>query len=251
MDKTRRVCLSVVLLFVSSVFFPIFVQAGETGATPASLSFGSVPVNTTSPTASIVVTNGSRQTVSILNVSSTVPEFIVVNPAPPLTLGPHASTSFQVAFRPDAAISFSGRLVITTSRRNGATQSIAISGMGTAASSSPSQSYLLLPSASSMNFGNVLVGSTASQAIALTNTGTGSVNISQVAIVGTGFVVSGFPGAVTLPAGQSLTVTVNFVPTTAGSAAQPQRRQRDQSAGYDFAERQWRTAADLRDTCQR
>ena len=217
MDKTRRVCLALGLSLASFVFFPILVQAGV-GVTPASLSFGSVPVNTTSPAASIVVTNGSRQSVSILKVSSTLPEFIVVSPAMPITLGPHSSTSFQVQFRPDAAISFSGSLVLNTSRRNGSTQSIAISGMGTAASSSSTQSYLLSSSASNMNFGNTLVGGATSQAIALTNTGTGSVNISQVAIVGAGFAVSNLPGAVTLPAGQSFTVTVSFAPTTAGSA---------------------------------
>ena len=217
MDKTRRVCLALGLSLASFVFFPILVQAGV-GVTPASLSFGSVPVNTTSPAASIVVTNGSRQSVSILKVSSTLPEFIVVSPAMPITLGPHSSTSFQVQFRPDAAISFSGSLVLNTSRRNGSTQSIAISGMGTAASSSSTQSYLLSSSASNMNFGNTLVGGATSQAIALTNTGTGSVNISQVAIVGAGFAVSSLPGAVTLPAGQSFTVTVSFAPTTAGSA---------------------------------
>jgi centrosomal CEP192-like protein/HYDIN/CFA65/VesB family protein len=221
MHKTQLVCLSLGLFFVSSLFLPSPIQAGI-GVKPASLSFGSVTVNTTSSAATVVVTNNGGQTVSILQVSSSLPEFIVISPAMPVTLGPHGSTSFQVVFQPDSATTFSGSIVFSTSRMNGGgTQSISVSGTGTtasSASSTSSQSYLLSASASSLNFGNTLVGSSASQAIALTNTGTASVNLSQVAVTGAGFTVSGFSGAVTLAAGQSLPLSVGFAPTTTGSA---------------------------------
>jgi len=221
MHKTLRVCLSLGVLLVSSVFLAMPIQAGV-GVKPASLSFGSVTVNTSSSAASVVVTNNGGQTVSILQIASSLPEFVVISPAMPITLGPHGSASFQVVFQPDAANTFSGSIVFSTSRVNGGgTQSISVSGTGTtaaSASSTSSQSYLLSASASSLNFGNTLVGSSASQAIALTNTGTASVNLSQVAITGGGFTVSGFTGAVTLAAGQSFSLTVNFAPATAGSA---------------------------------
>jgi hypothetical protein len=221
MDKTVRVCLFLGLLFVSLVFLPMPIQAGV-GVKPASLSFGSVTVNTPSSAATVVVTNNGGQALSILQVASSLPEFIVISPAMPITLGPHGSTSFQVVFEPDAAKSFSGSIVFSTSRVNGGgTQSISVSGTGTTASSvssTSSQSYVLSASASSLNFGNTLVGSSASQAIALTNTGTASVNLSQVAITGAGFTVSGFTGTVTLAAGQSFSLTVSFAPATAGSA---------------------------------
>jgi Abnormal spindle-like microcephaly-assoc'd, ASPM-SPD-2-Hydin/HYDIN/CFA65/VesB-like, Ig-like domain/Cep192 domain 4 len=221
MHKTRVVCLSLGLFFVSSLFFSTPIQAGV-GVKPASLSFGSVTVNTTSSAATVVVTNNGGQTVSILQVSSSLPEFIVISPAMPIALGPHGSASFQVVFQPDAAKTFSGSIVFSTSRVNaGGTQSISVSGTGTTASSvssTSSQSYLLSASASSLNFANTLVGSSVSQAIALTNTGTASVNLSQVAITGAGFTVSGFTGAVTLAAGQSFSLTVSFAPATAGSA---------------------------------
>jgi hypothetical protein len=190
------------------------------GVKPTSLSFGSVTVNTTSSAATVVVSNNGRQTVSILQVSSSLPEFIVISPAMPIMLGPHGSISFQVVFQPDAATTFSGSIVFR-SRMNGGTQSISVTGTGTtasSASSTSSQSYLLSASASSLNFGNTLVGSSPSQAIALTNTGTASVNLSQVAITGAGFTVSGFTGAVTLAAGQSFSLNVSFAPAKAGSA---------------------------------
>jgi hypothetical protein len=195
------------------------IQAGV-GVKPTALSFGSVAVNTTSPAATVVVTNNGGQAVSILQVSSSLPEFAVISPAVPITIGPHGSASFQVVFQPDAAMTFSGSIVFSTGRPNGGgTQSISVSGTGTTASSGSSTlSYLLSASANSLNFGNTLVGSSASQAIALTNTGTASVNVSQVAITGAGFTVSGFTSAVTLAAGQSFSLNVSFAPATAGSA---------------------------------
>jgi hypothetical protein len=220
MHKTRLVCLSLGLFFASSLFLPP-IQAGV-GVKPASLSFGSVTVNTTSSAASVVVTNNGGQAVSILQVSSSLPEFVVISPAMPIAVGPHASASFQVVFQPDAAMNFSGSIIVSTNRMNGGgTQSISVSGTGTtatSASSTSSQSYLLSANASSLNFGNTLVGSSASQAITLANTGTASVNLSQVAITGAGFTVSGFTGTVTLAAGQSLSLNVSFAPATTGSA---------------------------------
>src|SRR4030095_13190115 len=221
MRKTRLVCLSLGLFFVSSLFLSTPIQAGV-GVKPASLSFGSVTVNTSSSAATAVVTNNGGQAISILQVSSSLPEFIVIGPAMPIALGPHGSVSFQVVFQPDAAATFSGTIIFSTSRTNGGgTQSISVSGTGTTASSvssTSSQSYLLSASANSLNFGNTLVGSSASQAIALTNTGTATVNVSQVAITGAGFTVSGFTGAVTLTAGQSFSLNVGFAPATTGSA---------------------------------
>jgi Abnormal spindle-like microcephaly-assoc'd, ASPM-SPD-2-Hydin/Transmembrane protein 131-like N-terminal len=221
MLKTLRVCLSLGSFFVSSLFLSAPIQAGV-GVKPAALSFGSVTVNTSSSAAAVVVTNNGGQTISILQISSSLPEFVVISPAMPITVDPHGSTSFQVVFQPDAVKTFSGSIVFLTSRVNGGgTQSISVSGTGVAGSSASSTSfetYLLSASASSLNFGNTLVGSSASQAIAMTNTGTATVNLSQVAVTGAGFTVSGFSGTATLAAGQSFSLNVGFAPTATGRA---------------------------------
>ena len=218
MDKTRLACRFLGLLLAGSGFLAIPAQAGI-GVTPTSLSFGSVTVNTTSQAATLVVTNGGGP-VSIEQISSSLPEFVVISPAMPINLGSHGSASIQVVFRPDAALTYSGTIVLHTSRKNSAT--ISISGTGTAAPTS-SPSYLLSASASNLNLGKMLVGTSTSQTLAVTNTGTGSVNISSVnisqATTGSGFSVSGFTGALTLAAGQSLPLTVSFAPTTPGTAS--------------------------------
>jgi len=217
MDKTRLACRFLGLLLAASGFLAIPVQAGV-GVNPTSLSFGSVTVNTTSQAATVVLTNGGGS-VSIQQISSSLPEFVVISPAMPINLGTHGSVSIQVVFRPDAARTFSGTIVLQTSRKNSAT--ISISGTGTTAAPA-SSSYLLSPSTSSLNL-KTLVGGSTSQTLALTNTGTGAVNISSInisqATTSGGFSVSGFTGALTLASSQSLPLTVSFAPTAPGIAS--------------------------------
>ena len=217
MHKTRLVYLLLGLFLFGATVFPVPVHAGV-GVSPSALSFGSVTVNTTSSAATVVVTNNAGQTVSILQVSSGLPQFVVIVPALPITLSPHASASFQVMFQPDAAVTFSGSIVLSTTRKGGGAQTVSVSGTGTPTSPFPSQTNLLSASPSSLSFGNALVGTSASQSVSLTNTGTGSVNISQVTTTGGGFGVSGFTGAMTLAAGQSFALIVSFAPGTAVSA---------------------------------
>src|SRR6201981_3992305 len=140
---------------------------GGVGVNPTSLSFGSVTVNTSSSAASVVVTNNSGQTVSILRVSSSLPEFIVLCPAMPITLGAHSSASFQVMFQPDAALTFNGSIILSTSRKGGSSQTISVSGMGTPAAFSASQPQLGANPSSAI-FGSVATGNSNSQTINLT-----------------------------------------------------------------------------------
>lgn len=125
MHKTKLVCLSVVLLLLGAMAFPVPVHAGI-GVNPNTLSFGSVTVGTASAPATVVLTNNSGQTVSIQQVSSGLPEFVVLAPTMPVTLNPHGSTSFQVMFYPDTAVTFSGSISISSSRKSGTTQMIVV-----------------------------------------------------------------------------------------------------------------------------
>jgi hypothetical protein len=218
MDKTRLVCLFVGIFLAGFIFSPAPAYAGV-GVTPAALSFGSVPVSTTSAAVTIVVTNNSNQSTVIQQVTSSLPEFVVVSPAMPISIGPKGRASFQVVFKPDAALTFNGSIVINPGRKGGSSVSISASGIGTAAAPAQTQTYLLSTSASSLSFGNTLVGSSASQAITLTNTGTASVNISQVAATGAGFNITGFSGGVTLAAGQRLPLTASFAPAATGAVS--------------------------------
>ena len=199
------------MLLVGAVFFPMSAHAGV-GVTPTSLSFGSVVVGTTSPAATVVVTNSGRETLSISLISSSLAEFIVIIPAMPIKLGPKGSASFQVMFQPEAALTYSGSIVLHEGHRGGGTQTISVSGQGFL------PTYLLQTIPNNVNFNNTLVGTSASQGVTLQNNGQGPVNVSQVVITGAGFAVSGFSGNVMLAPGQNFPLKVSFAPASAGSA---------------------------------
>jgi hypothetical protein len=72
-------------------------------------------------------------------------------------------------------------------------------------------------STSSLNFGSLNTGGSATQHVTVTNTGNSNVTISQISVSGTGYSLSGASTPVTLAPAQSLTFGVNFSPATAGS----------------------------------
>ncbi len=74
-------------------------------------------------------------------------------------------------------------------------------------------------SPTSVNFGNVIVGNKSTQSITLSNTGAGSLSVSQATPSASVFSVSGLSLPLALAAGQSTSFTVAFSPTTAGSVS--------------------------------
>ena len=217
MNKTRLVCLFWGFIVCGSAFFPTVTRAGV-GASPNALNFGSVAVSTTG-TATLMVTNNSRQSLTLQSAVSSLPQFAVSGPALPMMLGPRTSVVFHVDFAPTSAGTFTGSVSFSAGKNGGQIASVSVSGTGIISSTSPQNTYLLTPSVSSLLFGNQLVGAGASQALTFTNTGTGSVTVSSVTVSGVGFSLSGFPGALTLAAGQSFSLRVAFTPASAGSVS--------------------------------
>jgi Abnormal spindle-like microcephaly-assoc'd, ASPM-SPD-2-Hydin len=95
----------------------------------------------------------------------------------------------------------------------GVTSNSSTSGSGGGATAHPQ----LSTSVTSVNFGNVVIGSPSTQPITLTNSGNASLSISQAAISGSGFSMSGIATPMTLAAGQTATVSVQFAPQESGS----------------------------------
>ncbi|MGB2665888.1 MAG: choice-of-anchor D domain-containing protein, partial [Candidatus Acidiferrum sp.] len=89
---------------------------------------------------------------------------------------------------------------------------IPLSGTGVA------QTLVLSFSSTSLGFGNVNTGSSSTLTETTTNTGNANVQISQITESGAGFTLSGASTPVTLTPNQTLTFSVVFSPTTAGSA---------------------------------
>jgi hypothetical protein len=70
----------------------------------------------------------------------------------------------------------------------------------------------------SVSFGTVSVGTTASQSMVVANNGTADLTFSQVSTVGTAFSLANLTNATIVPAGQSATFTASFKPAAAGNA---------------------------------
>jgi hypothetical protein len=175
-------------------------------ATPATLSFGQVPVGT-SAAISVVLTNARswRETLQAIQVNGT--GFSVSGPAAPLILPVGQSITLNVTFAPQEAGPTGGSIFIV-----GPALNIPLTGTG---GTSIGQ---LTVNPSSVNFGNVNVGSTATQPTTLNATG-GSVTISSASSSNSGFALPGVSFPLTLSAGQSVALNVAFSPTAGGNAS--------------------------------
>jgi hypothetical protein len=76
---------------------------------------------------------------------------------------------------------------------------------------------VLTINASAVSFGDVNVGTTATQSITLTSTGAAAVTINSATVAGSGFTVSGATIPLTLNPNQAVTLNVQFDPIAAGS----------------------------------
>ena len=91
---------------------------------------------------------------------------------------------------------------------------------GTIISAATTSASSLRAAPSTVSFGSVALGTTASEAVSLENQGSAAVTVSQVSVSGQPFSVSGEGDLpITVAAGGTYSLTVNFSPNAAGTAA--------------------------------
>jgi len=185
------------------------LQAGLSVA-PSSASFGSVVTGSTN-SQTIQLKNSGSASLTISQVAATGSGFSVTGASVPLTLAPGATSTFNVQYAPTSAGAVTGSVTVVSNAPN-SPSAVSLSGTGVAAA------YTLSVNPSSLSFGSVTNGSTASQSFSVTNTGNATVSISGVSAAGSGFSISSGGSAVSLSPNQSTSVSVQFAPTVAGSA---------------------------------
>lgn len=129
----------------------------------------------------------------------------------PMSIAPGQNATFNVVFAPSSAGNVTGSLSLASDAPN-SPLIISMSGSAIAATA------LLSASTSSLDFGSVLMGSSGSQSLTLTNAGNANLTISNVVVSGAGFTASGVVANTLLTQGQTATLNVAFAPTAAGSA---------------------------------
>lgn len=196
---------------------PLVISASGTGtqpqisATPSSAAFGNVSTGT-SNSQTITVSNAGSASLTISSVSVTGAGFNISGINAPLTIAAGRNATFNAVFAPTTSGAVSGSITLTSNAPN-SPLSVPLSGTGVASTK------VLGLSTTNLSFGNVNVGSSNSLSVALTNNGNANVTISNVGLTGAGFTASGVTAGEMLTPNQSITVTVQFSPSTAGAVS--------------------------------
>jgi hypothetical protein len=186
-------------------------QVIQLTANPTSATFGNVTVGS-SGTQSVSVSNSGNSNLTISSITTSGTGFSGSGITVPVTLTPGQSSTYTVKFTPTVAGSASGQISFVSNASNSPT-AVTLSATGVA------QVLQLGANPTSVSFGNVVLGNSASQTVTISNTGNVTVTISQVTTSGTGFSGSGVTVPLTLTPGQSANYTATFSPTSAGSAS--------------------------------
>ncbi len=176
---------------------------------PSDITFASVPVGQKA-TQIATLSNTGNEAVTITQLASSAIEFATSGLAMPMLIRPGQSARFTVAYTGSTSGSASGTLMAMTS--HGSSTHVKLKGNNAAGTSQ------LSLSATTLNFGNVLVNGTVTQALTLKNSGQSDVQVAQIAVTGGAFSASGMAAPVTISAGQSMALQATFAPKSAGTA---------------------------------
>jgi sugar lactone lactonase YvrE len=175
------------------------------GVAPASLTFPSQALKTTSAAQSVALSNTGTGPLTVLGIGAS-PGFAQTNNCGS-SVGAGFACTISVTFTPTATGPASGSLTVTD---NAGSQTVTLRGTGssTAPTVTASPAELLFPA-------EVLNKKSVAQAVTLSNQGTSSVAITSITISGD-FAKSPGCGS-SLGAGKSCTVSATFTPTATGT----------------------------------
>jgi F5/8 type C domain/Pectate lyase superfamily protein/Abnormal spindle-like microcephaly-assoc'd, ASPM-SPD-2-Hydin len=182
--------------------YPPYPSTGVT-VTPTALSFGSVATGTTSTAQTVTVSNptGSAAPVSSISASG---DFTQTNTCGS-SIAANGSCTVSVVFAPKATGTRTGSLTVNA---GGVTNTVSLTGTGIA------PGPVLNAAPASLSFAPTVVGSTApAQVVTVTNSGTASATVSNVAATGD---FSQTSNCTSIAVGGSCAVTVQFKPTASG-----------------------------------
>ncbi|KIF69056.1 coagulation factor 5/8 type domain-containing protein [Streptomyces sp. AcH 505] len=185
--------------------FPPYPAEGVT-ATPSALNFGSVATGSTSTAQTVTVSNPTSSAASVSSVAASG-DFTQTNMCGS-SIAAHGSCAVSVKFAPTATGTRSGTLTVNAGGNN---NTVTLSGTGTA------PGPVLGATPGGLSFAATVVGSSATaQTVTVTNSGTTSATVSNVAVTGD---FSQTNNCSTVAVGASCAVTVGFKPTAGGSRA--------------------------------
>jgi len=190
---------------------PAYVLAQKLGCNPCGHNFGKVQIGSSSDY-SIQLSNTGNETLRITSKKEQGSAFSFGKFTLPVKLQPGASIELPVIFTPTAEGYASGTLTLASNDPN-SPRNINVHGTG----SNPSDPELGV-TPSTLSFGNVTVGSSASLQATLTASNS-AVKISSDESSSSEFAILGLALPATIQAGQSVQVTIQFTPNASGTAS--------------------------------
>jgi hypothetical protein len=186
-------------------------EPGSLQLNPTAVSFGKVGLGKQS-TQSVSITNPGKSKVTITQVSVSNPQFLLSTMALPLSLPAGQSTSLSVSVKPTATGNVTGTLsVVDDATITPHVLNLTATGVNPLAQISPSSS--------SVDFGSVSMGTQGTESLTITNAGGADLTISMLTLTGAEFAVGGITTPKTVGTGQTVTLTLTFLPTTTGSVS--------------------------------
>jgi hypothetical protein len=183
---------------------------GTVTFSPLSIDFGGVVTGAT-PTADVTVTNDTAHDVALMSANVDDDAFTVTSPALPVTIPPAGTSELTVAFSPRAVAAHAGTLVVATSDPATPTLTVHLSGQGISADAAPDIGV----DASSLDFGNAVIGQNVARTLTITSGGGADLLVSDLVTTGEGYEVSAsLPMTIASDASSELIIT--FSPTQAG-----------------------------------
>jgi len=205
-----RSLLPAVLAALLSSLVSVSASAQRLECVPCTYDFGSV-ITGTSVSSSIQLTNASTQALTILSKSEEGSAFSFGNFPLPVTLESWVSVELPVIFAPTATGYTAATLTLISNTSN-PILTIDVAGTGTSTAASPQ----LKISPAKLNFGSVTVGSNTSLQATLTASNA-AVTISSDRSTSSEFAIVGLNLPLTIPAGKSIPVTIQFTPGSSGA----------------------------------
>ena len=191
---------------------PLSARAQELRCNPCSHPFGLVQVGSSS-SYSFQISNTGSKMLRIASKSEQGATFSFGKFTLPMNVQPGASVELTVIFTPTARGFTVGTLTLAS---NDPKSPLHMHVQGTGVSSNTPEPELGVAPAT-LNFGNVTVGSSASLQATLTAS-SAAVTISSDQSNSSEYAITGLNLPVTIPAGQSVPVTIQFTPNSSGTA---------------------------------
>jgi len=210
-DAVMRVFPLIIVAGLFSWLAPTSLWAQELHCNPCSHSFGKVEVGSTS-SYSIQLTNAGSKALRITSKSIHGSGFSLGSFTVPVTIEPGASLELPVSFAP-AGKGYSDAVINVASNEPDSPLVIHAGGTGIYG-----QNAELAVTPATLSFGNVTVGSSSTLPATLKATNA-AVTISADQSTSSEFTIVGLTLPLTLPAGQSVQLTIQFTPNASGKAS--------------------------------